>query len=135
MSQMRLAEPEPKRRLEDKNTILNKFSKSILIYIITILGTGLLMLGGVVLAGEAKWRTQLETAISQSNVDAQSHITERLAATEAEIRALKETNVLRVKADERRDKQIDNILEGMGKLTNRLDVWIAIHERQVRGGN
>jgi hypothetical protein len=126
-------EQEPKRRRTDGPGLMNRLSKHVLIALIGVAWSAVCILGGIVYVADQKWRGGLEAAVAQSNSDAQGQVLQRLTTNEAELRAIKEANVLRAKADDRRDRQMDDILTGMGKLTNRLDVYIAIHDRQARG--
>jgi hypothetical protein len=124
----------PRRRSEDRG-ILQRFPKWLLVTLLGVSWSGLLAVGGIALYGAQRWGAGLEAAVKQANVDAQAAVLERLTRNEAEVRAIQANDVRRDEDNRRRDQQFYELVQSMNKLTNRLDVYIALDNKRSKGGS
>jgi hypothetical protein len=119
--------PGGERRRADDKKWLSRLPKSFWVWAAGVSWTVIIpaLFFAVLSANEHRY-TQLETAIAQSNVEVQNGVLQRLTANEADIRNMKEAN-------QRRDAQIDRVLDGLEKLTKRLEVYIATRDARREG--
>lgn len=130
---MRMLRPGDGRRSGDK-PFLERLPRWLLISIVGFLLTATVTMGSFLLAGEAKWREQLQLAIADSARESQQRMGERIATLDEQMRAQQAADEKRDKADEKRDVVIDKLVAVTSKLTVQLDILTAQNrEKRQRG--